>query len=336
MKLFVVKSAMFLAALIVVLNIAGRTADHFAPSDPWEEVSRSSLEDLLEESPTLEAVVIGNSHASAIDFDALGMNGAMSLRPGSDLFETERAVAALTPRMPKLETVFLPVSYASFHLDNAAIVDTRIIRVSVYASLPVWSPVPHDMRNLALGKLQAVARVMSVARPDSWRGVLDGILTGSNGLETHAEASSSLPSQDGGLCPSLTPEEIAEQSEGRVSTEVERARQMMAEHEGLVDDSRRALQSAITLLTARGVRVVLFTPPYWRGYTELYLQQAPDLMEEMHRTIKALSAETDFEYYDLSAREDLAGRMDFFKDSDHLNDCGREAFSLDLLAEMNR
>ena len=332
MRRFAIEAAGFLAGLVVLSNLVGRVADHFAPVDPWESFARESFTGLIEDSPNLEAVVLGNSHASAIDFEGMGLIGAAALRPGTDLFEVERTAATLAPEMPKLETAFVPISYFSFNIDNAAIVETQIIRINAYASLPIWRPAKHDMRNLLLGKLQAGMRVMSLARPDSWRGVFEGMRATAGEPRAAGTFTRSEAQMEG--CGHPGPEEIAEQSEGRVRSEIERTRAMMAEHDGLVSDSQRALLDTIEVFTRRGVRVVLFTPPYWKDYNALFVAEGGDLIQTMHESLESLSDLAVFEYYDLSTRDDLNGRIDFFKDSDHLNDCGRRAFSQALLAEM--
>ena len=79
------------------------------------------VKQLLEKADSVEALAVGNSHACAIDFNILGMNGYRIARGGNDLFEVDYILRAFYPYLPNLKTVLINISYFTFYDDNSAI-----------------------------------------------------------------------------------------------------------------------------------------------------------------------------------------------------------------------
>ena len=96
-----------------------------------------------------------------------------------------------------------------------------------------------------------------------------------------------------------------------------------------------ALGNAIDRLQQKGVRVILFTPPYYQVYNERYLAQAPEMIDQMYQSVSQLQQEFGVEYYDFSQDPELSTRPRLFINSDHVNECGRQASS-ERLAEAMR
>ena len=99
-------------AVLGLLNIAGRTAIH-GPTPP--QTMRIAYDDIAGK----DAVSLGGSIGTAVDFEAMGVDGARFFNNGQDPFETEALVALILSR-PEPPRLFLLVTSAqALHHDNA-------------------------------------------------------------------------------------------------------------------------------------------------------------------------------------------------------------------------
>ncbi len=95
-------------------------------------------------------------------------------------------------------------------------------------------------------------------------------------------------------------------------------------HPEVAAETYASLSAAIRLLQKQGVRVILFTPPYYQPYRALYAGEPT--LPEMKRLAERLRAEHGVEYYDFS-EDELSLDPENFRDSDHLNFRGKERFT---------
>ncbi len=96
------------------------------------------------------------------------------------------------------------------------------------------------------------------------------------------------------------------------------------------------MEDIIHLLRQHNVRVVFFTPPYYEAYTRYYIEQDPNSISEFRTNIKRLQNEYGIEYYDYSIDERFAQDYRLFKDSDHLNHCGKQLFTQILMENVQK
>lgn len=219
-----------------------------------------------------------------------------------------------------------------FNQDNAASDDWRIMRINLYAMLPIWTPIKGDTKNLILGKLQKVFQVMNVARPDGWDGVILGVLR----LLLHADDFSSDQGETdtttaGWQCEYPTDEELDAVAYKRVKFLVMLMRKEENAHRNLYEDSLRALSKIIEIFQSHNIRVILFTPPYYKAFNESFEDQAPEMIIGMHRALRLLQDKYGISYFNFSDNPEMTTENEFFNDSDHLNACGCKAFSERLL-----
>jgi hypothetical protein len=90
----------------------------------------------------------------------------------------------------------------------------------------------------------------------------------------------------------------------------------------------------IQYLQARNIQVVFFTPPYYEAYITSYQLADPQAMQGMVETMQALRQEFGIEYYNYAADPTFSADFRLYKDSDHLNLCGKEQFSQSLSQSM--
>jgi hypothetical protein len=321
--------------LFVALGwLLGAALDHaardLAPPYPAESARFEMMEQRAERIRVLSA---GNSHCLSIDFDALGMadRGFHVWLAGEDLFELESQMSALLPRLPKLETVLLSVSFASFHRDNGA--DTSAERSGVrrkfYAIPPGYPMIPGDWENWLKG------RMAGLVREDHFLGVLSGL-----------ELALRRPGFEPAPPPELGPtgaidlrrkitegnfDEMTVSARTTVKRHWDLQQDMMAHNPSLPDSAYQSLRRTLTMMQDRGLRVICFTAPVFDAYARNYDRQT---IREMHAYLDRLVEEFDVEYHDFSDDRQFSGVAEFFANPDHLNETGAAAFSRHRLAAL--
>jgi hypothetical protein len=314
MRRFVGRATLFLliaGPLVALLwSLSRRYPDSY---DDVRSVSR--LEAVLANRSTLRALSVGNSHARAVDFEVLGVPGLDIGLPWNDVFEVEYQLRTLAPRLPELEVVFIALSYFTFHWANTDAGEAERFLQSrrlFYAMVPTARWMPGDWDNYAAG------RVYWLARSDVWYNVAMGLAGRDPYYSRAAEYEEDRTEAN-------TPEELVLHARARVPEKVDLARRMLAADTLLAERTYASLSASIRFLQERGVRVVLFTPPYYRAYSDLYV--ATGLVGDMRRRARRLAAEHGVPWLDLSQEPALAADAALFRDSDHLNYRGKEAFT---------
>jgi hypothetical protein len=272
----------------------------------------------------IEVVNAGNSLNRAIDYHQMGLRGFHLWDGGADLLEASYVLRTITPTLPKLKAVLVPVNPLSFRTDNT-LVGRDAIRRQVYAAMPSlasWRPVRGDAGNLMRGKLS------SIVREDHWREVFEA--AGGSQSERTRRLPSFQVDETGYLLP------YVRRSVGRDSQRIEELEgffreleQSVRAHPSLPEHIYREFSAVIAGLRARGIRVILFSPPYLEVVNQLFARQATELTE-LKASVGRLSREYGVEYLDYSTDADFVDRPGLFMSEDHLNKFGAELFSRKL------
>lgn len=114
----IMKYVAFLIVFVLVMLFSVKAIDRYAPLDAR---SKFIIGQLSGKANRIEALSLGSSHARALDFGALDLEGYTVWQPGQDIFEIEYQVKALAPRLPNLKTVFISVSYYTLKKDNSVV-----------------------------------------------------------------------------------------------------------------------------------------------------------------------------------------------------------------------
>jgi len=104
----------------------------------------------------------------------------------------------------------------------------------------------------------------------------------------------------------------------------EMMRNMRAFHPGLEEDTYRALHDLVAEFEGEGVRVVLFTPPYYAAYNRCFDRRLQILMRE---NAQRIVHDTGAGYFDFSSTPEFLDDRSLFVNSDHLTTSGRAVFS---------
>jgi hypothetical protein len=265
-----------------------------------------------------EALYVGNSHSRALDPRSLRMNAVPLWRAGGDAFESGLLARTAAARMPRLRTVFISASYHLLTFDNGTPLeqgDRSQRRRELYARVPVVRPLTGDARHFVAGK------VSPVVRPDHWKDALLAAVRGRGHAAQRTRTRRPLPRA-----------ELAAHARLRVEAGLRQSRQVEARRPDVRGRAVDALEESVQALTARGVTVVLYTPPYHAEYTRLYDRADAD---GMRAAMRGLAARVPgVHYYDFSTDPALVRPAAHFSDSDHLSAAGARAFSLRLREAM--
>lgn len=295
----------------------------------------------LLDAASARVLLIGSSHAKDFSLKAAGLDGVTIARGGMDLFELSYITRAVLRKAERLDTVVIALSYFSFSFDNAAYVEhgvqTRIgRRVQTYSSFPRLAFLPGDASQFLKGMLWPLVTKDHYQR--MFRDVGEA-LTSEDDDEDANEIEPEHPAPAkaaGGARRPVTPYRragLVRHALRRCKEHSQWARVMHRNHPKLADDARAYALDLVRELEAKKIRVILFTGPFLKPYSdcfEAYMQRA------MRGSARWLERSTHARYFDYSLDAEFVGRDDYFSDSDHLNPAGRTELTLRLLEEIGR
>ena len=294
-----------LTVLFVALGgaAAWTVSQHAAPVHPDVQGREAVLDRVA---PRVEVASLGNSHARAIDFDALGVRGFHFSLGGSDLFEAVRLFRHARRRLPALREAYVVVSPRQ--VVNSAFPERHGRRRSVYVQTGDYRPMSGDWR------LALTSPLSPLARDDHWAAVFSG--------------SGDKPAfgPDGALLnerPQRSFEAIKSEGPRRAAYHGDLARRSEEAYPGLCADLGRLLETLVE--ESVGLRLVLYTPPYPRAYYEAVV--GPPATCDLRPVAARLAGAYAHVFYLDASTSALSDDLVLFLNADHLNDAGAAAFS---------
>jgi hypothetical protein len=331
-KLFL-KAVFFIVGLSLILKPLGTLAERVAPLEDWRMEYEQAEANLNARNEQIEAITLGNSHAGAVDYSVLGVDGQSMAFAAADLFEIEKIVVSLDHKLPNLNTAFITISPYSFSRDNGKFESLRSRRVSFYSIFPVWSPIEGDLSNFLMGKVDSYTRIMDVVRSDSWKGVWPRLLASTPPPDPYPYDGIHTTSVWGD-CFHYTAKQLDDHAWEIAGRNVSSSVQMANAHPNLEQDAFNALSSTIERLQSRGVRVILLTPVYYEKYNMYFVELGSQIAENKRQMIDRLQQIYKVENYDFSNDPLLSAHPELFYNSDHLSECGNRVFTEKLLEAM--
>jgi hypothetical protein len=285
-------------------------------ADPVYPELRARMALYHERSPALEAVAVGNSHGATLEFRELGMRGMHLSMAGQDPFEASY-LARYAAETSRLKYVLFAASYGLQRRDHSVVgsTDLRARRRQLYARTPLQRPIEGDLEQWAAGM------VSPVVRDDHWKGVF--------GRPIKQRPPIRLSEEGRGIGPE--PPRLGRDSLDRYGAFVAGQHRTVGEETMEIAPETparvaRRLDALARELRARGVTLVLYTPPYHVSYLRV---QEPVVNAETRAIMTRLAADhPNVVWLDYSADPRFAERDELFTNSDHLNRVGGRAFSL--------
>ncbi len=282
---------------------------------PVYNATRVKVALFQERSAGLQAVSVGNSHSRSLDFGALGLEGMHLYEGGQDFFEAAYLADYAAERAPRLRYVLMTASYGLERLDHASAgsTDLRGMRRRIYARTPAPRFIPGD-RDLWLSGLFA-----PVARPDHWAGV------GVRLLRPDLAQPPVRLTRDGRV-QEPPPPPFSFDSARRAGT---RPPRRLGASDSVANDPTAPARAVARLeglardLHARGILLVLYTPPYHETYRWHVARWAGGT----RRSLAPLLKQPNVVWLDFGTDSAFMRRDDLFRDPDHMNHAGARAFS---------
>ncbi len=310
----------FLAFGLVVLaalNIAGRLPVS-GPTEP--QIMRERYAEVI----GVDAVSLGGSTGTAIDFDAMCVNGARFWNNGQDLFEAEALIDFILAGRDPPNTFFLVLTPGAVAHDNGLPVQTGTYRRRfTYRFLQAeghWGLIGGDWRQAFLA--QAMPAIGSELR-FPW---LSWALRALNKV------------------PPLSTEEPPDTASVVPAAADALAAAQMAQWESLREDTRyrdpaieRRTRAALIRMARRiraaDARLVIVIPPYIRPLADRMAQSDTAILSDFEQALVAAEAEGAVveRHFD-----DPAMQVDYgnFRDAVHLNAPGARRFSRRLALDL--
>jgi hypothetical protein len=303
--------AAFVAGAVLVTGAAYAVSE---AADPVYPQLRARLELLRERSAALEAVSVGNSHNRAIDFEALGMHGVHLWRPGHDVFEAGFLGRHAAGKAPRLRHVLLSASYGFQRANNAVSGTHGASRRELYARLPLRRPIDGGLDAWVSGAVAPVARL------DHWRGVVRRVRRPAPPVRMAADGGAADP-----LRGPLTADSVDRLGAQRAAIHRRFAAETMARAPGTPRRVARELDHLARGLEARGITLVLYTPPYHESYLR---ERDPAILAEGRAVLLYVARRNpNVVWLDFSEERSFARRHELFRDGEHLTAGGARRFS---------
>ncbi|MBT28801.1 MAG: hypothetical protein CMO01_03990 [Thalassobius sp.] len=269
----------------------------------------------------VEALSIGNSHAGAVEFLTLGLNGIHFWDAAEDIYETKYKLEFLLQYYPNLKKVFIPISPFLMDQNNAEVFYHAQFhpRIRLHVNTDSWKPLQNKFNFLLLGKLSPILRY------DHWA-FMPKLILGTKDIQAKDPRMESV-SENGYLH-----FKYAEVTSSKVLENI--CRNNLKEHKRLIEGKEyealfyEKLNEIINLLKGRNIELVLFTPPYFQYYNQISKGTLSDKLSE----VSDFATAHQVLYYDFSEYVEISSNWQLYDDGTHLNEQGRIAFS-ELLKE---
>lgn len=250
---------------------------------------------------------LGSSHgAYDFNYDALQEKGyiCFNFANTSQSYDYDLAILqAYGQYMEEGSVMFIPVSYFSFNNEVVNATEREAMSIRYYHFLP-----PEYIPNYDFYIDVVTHKIPILSAGEDILKLLPDLKLS---LTAHA-------ADDG-----IDEEEFARRAQERYS------RHFDNKEEYFLPERIDELYAIIDYCQTHDITPVLITTPFSKYYRDLV---SDEFLEEFNATVTKIASDTGVSYYDYSADERFRDNLDYFSDSDHLNDQGAEYF-MDILRD---
>ncbi len=314
--------------IAIGLLIAG-SLNLISNADP--PAARQVFRGMLAHANDIEALTVGSSISTAVDFGALGMRGWHMWTPGSDLLENEYILRAALPKLPNLRVVLIAVPPVAFQWLNTARGAPEVRRQQYLAAGPSLADgaIDGDWSDLA------IAWALPLVRDDQWR---DLIAAGLARVGLPVERPTALMTQDGRWLPRTRAADLGAR---RLATPGAAATTFASVEATLAADPKAPARLAAAapriarLLSARGIAAVFYTPPVAPEYEAIFDHRTVGQISDARADMRRIAAANGLTYIDLSRDPEMIRAVNgLFYDPVHLTVAGASVFTARLEQEL--
>jgi hypothetical protein len=312
---FVTRGLLFVSILLLLTVAISRVSRMYPHGDAVKR-HLDRIQMARQHGDSTEILLLGNSHINyGVDPGLLPGRAVVLGLHWNDVFEVQHQVRVLLPRMPRLHTAIISLSYFSFQWDNAIGDDKFYLssRRLFYAEQGLGPWIPGDFSNYVVGK------TFWLSRPDHGYSVVAGLRRGIEYEPVDA--------------PPQSWEDLEEDAKLRAERFMRSTGVMMEARSDLLQAAYEATVETVRMLQSRGVAVIFVTPPLHQTYRSRI--QATPIPTRMRRMANRIANEHNVVWIDGHA-SGLSEHAELFMDSDHLNAAGRARFTRWMLEKLER
>lgn len=301
---FITKCILIPAAAVAVLCCLNK---------PYQKIDEQKYADVIKfdmlgrEYWEIHVGNLGSSHgAYDFNYNAILKKGynCFNFANTSQSYDYDLAILqAYGQYMEEGSVMFIPVSYFSFNNEVVNATEREAMSIRYYHFLPPeYIPNYDPYIDLVTHKLPILS-------------------AGEDILKLFPDLKLSLTAQaaDDGI----NEEEFARRAQERYS------RHFDNKEEYFLPERIDELYAIIDYCQSHEITPVLITTPFSKYYRDLI---SDEFLQEFNATVTKIAYDTGVNYYDYSADERFRDNLDYFSDSDHLNDQGAEYF-MDILRD---
>lgn len=301
---FITKCILIPAAAVAVLCCLNK---------PYQKIDEQKYADIIKfdmlgrEYWEIHVGNLGSSHgAYDFNYDAIREKGyiCFNFANTSQSYDYDLAILqAYGQYMEEGSVMFIPVSYFSFNNEVVNATEREAMSIRYYHFLPSeYIPNYDPYIDLVTHKMPILS-------------------AGEDILKLLPELKLSLTAQaaDDGI----DEEEFAGRAQERYS------RHFDNKDEYFLPERIDELYAIIDYCQTHDITPVLITTPFSKYYQDLV---SDEFLQEFHATVAKIASDTSVNYYDYSTDERFRDNLDYFSDSDHLNEEGAEYF-MDILRD---
>lgn len=301
---FIIKCILIPAAAVLILyllNIPYRKLDDEKYMDLW------NLRMLGNQINDVEIANVGSSHgAYNFTYEAFEDRGFSCFNFGNASQTYAYDLALLKEYGEHIDEdciLFIPVSYFSFNNETVNETEAQALSIKYYHCLSPRNIPDYDLyTDIVTTRLPILSAGEDILK----------------------------------LFPDLNLSITAQAAEDGINVEefADRARQRYDRHFGGKDEyflpeRIEELYAIIEYCREHDIVPVLITTPFSQYYTDLVSEE---FLQQFQDTVNKIITDTGVSYYDYSHDERFQSNLEYFSDSDHLNDAGREYF-MEILEE---
>lgn len=301
---FIIKCILIPAAAVLILyllNIPYRKIDDEKYMDLW------NLRMLGNQINDVEIANVGSSHgAYNFTYEELEERGFSCFNFGNASQTYTYDLALLKEYGEYIDEdciLFIPVSYFSFNNETVNETEAQALSIKYYHCLSPQNIPDYDLyTDIVTTRLPILSAGEDILK-----------LFPNLNLSITAQAA-----EDG-----INVEEFADRARQRYDRHFE------GKDEYFLPERIEELYAIIEYCREHDIVPVLITTPFSQYYTDLVSEE---FLQEFQDTVNKVASDTGVSYYDYSHDERFQSNLEYFSDSDHLNDAGSEYF-MEILEE---
>ncbi len=309
---------------------------------PVESTVTDRVRLIEEEGARFEAISVGSSHTSAVDFYALELDGLPLWSGGMDYYQVNYILDLLDGRLPNVRFVFIPADItiygenfiaAKFGAEGEAHINTYIFgaRMEGFGYLRLMRgdiPIESNWKKLL------EARVRPVSRLDSWEGVFERLRN--PGIKPYRRTPNGTMSLERKKRERLTPDSLMANALEVATGRLERREGLLQERPGICEIGPALMDGIVEKVRQNlgpEVITVFYSDPAHPTYVDAFEQanQPPSPFATCTPAYYAAQLDREHDnviYVDLRYYEPIqSDPVRYLANGDHFNRAGSQAFS---------